>query len=181
MNRKPTLDEILKLFDMQPLPVEGGFFTQTYLANGIIPHSALPERYADDKPFGTAILYLLTADRDCFSAIHRLPTDELFHFYLGDPVEMLQLFPDGSSSRIVLGSDILAGQRIQYAAPRGVWQGSRLIPGGEYALLGTTMAPGFTDEDYFGADRDELIAQYPEHAGMIRALTRPEDPRRRMV
>jgi uncharacterized protein len=181
MSRKPSLDEILDLFDMQPLPVEGGFFTRTYLANEIIPHDALPDRYPDEKHFGTAILYLLTADPDCFSAIHRLPTDEIFHFYLGDPVEMLQLFPDGSSCRIVLGSDILTGQRIQHAAPRGVWQGSRLIPGGEYALLGTTMAPGFTDNDYFGGDRDELIMKYPNEAEMIRALTRPEDPRRRLV
>lgn len=181
MDRKITLEKIMEHFNMQPLPVEGGFFTRNYLSPEVIPHSALPDRYTGDKPFGTAILYLLTPDPDCFSALHVLPTDEIYHFYMGDPVEMLHLHPDGSSERVIMGQDILSGQHIQYTARRGVWQGSRLIPGGDFALLGTTMAPGFTDGDYLGGDRDELAARYPEHEELICALTRPDDPRRRMA
>src|SRR5581483_11176343 len=94
----------------------------------------------------TAIYYLLTPDT--VSAMHRLATDEIFHFYLGDPVEMLQLRPDGSHRVAILGPDLDAGQRPQIVVPRGVWQGARLVPGGRFALLGTTVAPGFDYADY---------------------------------
>jgi uncharacterized protein len=107
-----------------------------------------------------------------FSAFHRLPTDEVYHFYLGDPLEMTLLFPDGSSQQVILGQDLLGGQRIQFAVPRSVWQGSRLLPGGRFALVGTTMAPGFTNPDYEHGDRTILLAQYPDQREHILALTR---------
>ena len=167
-----TVQQLIELLKLAPLPVEGGLFRQTYCAEETIPHSALPARYHGDKPFATAIYYLLTSDPDSFSALHRLPTDEMYHFYLGDPVELLLLFPDGGSRRIVLGQDILQGQQVQFVVPDGVWQGSRLIAGGRFALLGTTMAPGFDPTDYVGGKRSELVTRYPDHADLIRALTR---------
>ena len=175
-----TLEQLIEYFGLVPLPVEGGDFTQTYKSAESINQACLPDRYPEDKPFGTAMIYLLTDDPDSFSAMHRLPTDEIWHFYMGDPFEMLQLFPDGKSKRVIMGHDLLNGQRIQYAAPRGVWQGSHLLPGGSWALLGTTMAPGFTNEDYFGGDRDKLIAQYPDRAELIKQLTRPHELHHRM-
>lgn len=172
----PTIQQLIEHFGLEPLPVEGGLYRQTYKSSESIPHSALPPRYKGDKPVGVAILYLYTPDPDAFSALHWLPTDEIYHFYLGDPVEMLQLYPDGSAERIILGHNILAGHQVQYVAPKGVWMGSRLIPGGQWALAGTTMAPGFTSDDYRGGDREELIQQYPSQADLIRALTRPGEP-----
>jgi uncharacterized protein len=172
----PTIEELLKLYNFEPLPVEGGIFKQTYQATEHIPHSALPERYSHSKPFGTAILYLYTAETNSFSAMHLLPTDEIYHFYLGDPVEMLQLYPDGHSERVILGQDVLNGQKVQYVAPRGVWMGSHLLPGGTFALIGTTMAPGFTNDDYLGGERHALIQQFPNEAGLITRLTRPDEP-----
>lgn len=145
---------------------------QTYQASEVIPHVALPKRYQRDKRFGTAILYLLTSEPDSFSALHKLPTDEVYHFYLGDPLEILLLYPDYSSQKIILGQDVLAGQRVQFVVPRGVWQGSYLLPGGEFALLGTTMAPGFDPTDYLPAKRQELLAAYPQEESLIRKLTR---------
>ena len=174
-----TVEDLLKLYQFEPLPVEGGFFQQTYRARETIPHAALPDRYAHDKPLGTAILYLVTDDPDSFSALHKLPTDEIYHFYLGDPIEMLQLYPDGHSERIILGQDVSNGQRVQYVAPRGVWMGSHLLPGGKFALIGTTMAPGFTDDDYVGGEREALIQQYPQEAELITRLTRPHEPLQR--
>ncbi len=105
--------------------------------------------------------------------MHRLPTDELFHFYLGDPVEHLHLFPNGTGRVVRIGPDLLAGERPQVLAPRGVWQGARLAPGGShgYALLGTTVAPGFDFADYEGGRREELIASYPAFRELIEALT----------
>ena len=125
------------------------------------------------KPRSTAILYLLSADDpDSFSALHRLPTDEVYHFYLGDPVELLLLRQDGESEIVTLGHDILNGQHVQFAVPAGAWQGARVVPGGEFALMGTTMAPGFTDTDYVPGDRDTLLERFPDRAELISLLTR---------
>ena len=104
--------------------------------------------------------------------MHRLPTDEVYHFYLGDPVEQLLLHGDGRVEVVHLGADLAAGNCVQHVAPRDTWQGTRLVPGGRWALLGTTMAPGFEAGDYEAGDREALIGAYPQAASRIRALTR---------
>jgi predicted cupin superfamily sugar epimerase len=166
---KLTAAEIQTLLKLVPHPIEGGYFVQTYRGRHEIPRDALPSGYSGARSIGTAIYYLLTPDT--FSALHRLPGDEIFHLYLGDPVEMLQLKPDGGEL-IVLGQDIAAGMRPQHVVPGGAWQGSRLIPGGEYALLGTTMSPGFDYSDYETGSRDQLTSLYPEYSALIACLTR---------
>jgi predicted cupin superfamily sugar epimerase len=167
---------LIELLGLEPLPVEGGLFRQTYRSDDLLAPAGLPPRYPAAKPAGTAILVMFTDDPDSFSAVHRLPTDEIYHFYLGDPIEMLQLYPDGRSARVILGQDVLGGQRVQYVAPRDVWMASRLAPGGRWALFGTTMAPGFTGGDYVGGEAEALIRQYPHEADLIRRLTRPAAP-----
>jgi uncharacterized protein len=168
----PTAREIIDALGLQPHPIEGGFFRETYRSEGVIPSASLPGMYQakGDRSYGTAIYYLLTAET--FSEMHRLPTEEVFHFYAGSPMRMLQLFPDGTGREVIIGPDVLAGQQPQVVVPPGVWQGSRLEPGGEFILLGATMAPGFDYADYEQGRRGELMAQYPEHAEAIRILTR---------
>jgi len=168
----PTVEEIIQALHLEPLPEEGGLFRQTYRAEESIPREALPARYPSARRFSAAIYYLLTDDPDSFSALHKLPTDEIYHFYSGDPVELLLLHPAGRGERVMLGPDFLHGQQVQFVVPRGVWQGSRLLPGGRYALMGTTMAPGYDDSDYTGGRRAELAAQYPPWAEWIEKLTR---------
>jgi uncharacterized protein len=148
-----TAEQVQKLLKLQPLPVEGGYFAETYRSKA-----------------STAIYYMLTPDS--FSAMHRLPGDEMYHFDLGDPVEMLLLKPDGSGHAVLLGQDISAGMRLQHTVVGGTWQGSRLAPGGKFALLGTTMAPGFDPADYEAGKRQELSAAYPSYAPLIAFLTR---------
>lgn len=167
------VQQIIHALHLQPLAMEGGLYRETYRSDETIPAQMLPERYArEPKPFGTAIFYLLTNHPDSFSALHRLPTDETYHFYLGDPLEMTLLYPDGSSAQIVLGQDVLNGQQVQFTAPRGVWQGSRVAPGGQFALVGTTMAPGFTPSDFEPGHRAALLEAYPSERERILALTR---------
>lgn len=168
-----TAEELIHHFGLNPLPVEGGLYRQSWRSHEQLANSALPDRYIGEKPFGTAILMLLTDEPDSFSAIHKLPTDEVYHFYLGDPIEMLQLHGDGHSEQVILGQDIFHGQQIQYIARRDIWQGFRLLPGGSWALIGTTMAPGFTVTDFTLGERGELLHLYPQSAELIRALTRP--------
>jgi predicted cupin superfamily sugar epimerase len=163
MPGEPNLSQKLKeLYGLTRLPVEGGYFAQTYRST----------ESSAGRPLGSAIFYLLDTDPDCFSALHRLPTDEIYHFYLGDPVETLLLYPDGRTERVILGPDVFAGQRVQFVAPADVWQGSHLCEGGRCALLGTTMAPGYIDSDYTGGERADLVSQYPDEAALIRRLTR---------
>jgi predicted cupin superfamily sugar epimerase len=164
-----TAEQIRELLRMRPHPIEGGYFAETYRGVPVVPRSGLPG-YPGDRAISTAIYYLLTPDT--FSAMHRVRGDEMFHFYLGDAVEMLQLKADGSGEVIVLGQDIAAGMRLQHIVPGGVWQGLRVRAGGKFALLGTTMAPGFEYEDYETGERQGLIARFAAYSQMIVSLTR---------
>jgi predicted cupin superfamily sugar epimerase len=165
----PSAKELIEFLKLVPHPKEGGFFRETYRSAESIEGGGLPARYSSARAHGTAIYYLLTPGT--FSALHRLASDEIFHFYLGDPVRMLQLTAGGTGRTIVLGPDLLADQQVQVAVPRGVWQGSILEPGGRFALLGCTVAPGFDYADYEGAKRRELLDRYPEFASLITRLT----------
>lgn len=170
--KSPTAAELIEYLRLEPLRFEGGHFRQTYVAQESIPAEALPKRYGAPRFFGTAIYYLLTSDPDSFSELHRLKTDEIYHFYLGDPVEVLLLRGGGRSERIVLGANLFKGEHVQFVVPRDTWQGSRLIKGGSFALMGTTMAPGFDLADWTEGKRDELLREYPQHGQLIRSLTR---------
>jgi hypothetical protein len=164
-----TALEIAELLGLEPHP-EGGFYREIYRSDESLPADALPHRYEGQRCASTAIYYLLTPDT--FSALHRLAGDEVFHFYLGGPVTMLLLHPDGSSETRQLGTDLVAGQRPVSTVPRQSWFGLFLNEGGEYALLGTTVAPGLEFEDFELADRAELVERYPDRADIIRRLTR---------
>ncbi|MEV5980767.1 cupin domain-containing protein [Streptomyces sp. NPDC052114] len=159
-----TAEEIAARHGLRPLPVEGGLFRRTW--------AGPPD--AAGRPAGTAIVVLLTTAPGDFSALHRLPVDEVWHFYEGDPLELLLLAPEGSDRTAVLGP----GGQVQLVVPAGTWMGARAVAGGRYgwALFGTTMAPGFLPEDYEGGDPEALSARYPGRAGLIRELCRAGEP-----
>jgi len=159
-----TADQIRQMLRLEPHPVEGGWYRRTYTSDVSV---ALLRGV---RPYSTTIYYLL--EQGAFSEMHVLASDEIVHFYLGDPVEMLQLLPDGGSALYTLGPDLQAGQHVQFVVPAGVWQGTRLIEGGKVALLGCTVTPGFDFADYRNAPADQLIAQWPQEAERIRKLTR---------
>ena len=163
-------DKLKALLNLTPLSIEGGHFSETYRSVEVIPQESLPVRYSGARAFGTCIYYLL--EPGTFSEIHRVASDEIFHFYLGDPVEMLQLWPGGSGKRVLIGTDIERGMAPQVVVPHGVWQGARLAAGGKFALLGCTVSPGFEYADYERGSRQQLCEVYPAYRDMIRALTR---------
>ena len=165
-----TAEQIIKFFRMQPLRQEGGFYVETYRSAERIKKAALPERFPGDRNIGSVILYLLTAKT--ISLLHRLKSDEMFHFYFGDPVTMLQLHPDGKSEIITLGHNVLKEQKVQVIVPGGVWQGAFVQPGGKFALLGCSVAPGFEEEDFEIGERHSLLAKYPDLREFILKLTR---------
>jgi len=165
----PSAKQILELLKLRPLRLEGGYFVETYRSKFALAQRSLPSGYRGKRPLSTAIYYMLTPDT--FSALHRLKGDEIYHFYLGDPAEMLVLKPDGTGETVVIGQGILSGMRLQLMVPAGAWQGSRLAPGGKFALMGTTMSPGFDPADFEEGERDELSARYPQYAELIASLT----------
>jgi predicted cupin superfamily sugar epimerase len=164
--------EIIKVLNLQSHPIEGGFFRETYRSAATVPDEHLPPGYRGRGPrsLGTAIYYLLTSET--FSEMHRLPTEEVFHVYLGGPARMLRIDPDGTRREIVLGSDVLGGHSPQVVVPPDVWQGTMLEPGVDFILLGATMAPGFDYADYEQGRRADLVARYPHAAELIEKLTR---------
>lgn len=173
-----TADEVKEVLGLQPHPREGGWFVRVYEADEIVSAEAFSDdRYDGPRRTGTAIYYLLQPHT--FSEMHMLASDEIFHHYAGDAVEMLQLHAGGSSRHAVIGTDLRSGERPQMVVPRGVWQGSRLLPSAQeksnaygWALLGCTVSPGFEFADYKSALRAELIVRWPAEAEMITALTR---------
>ena len=162
-------DQLIRLLNLQKHPEEGGYFRETYRSPAAVAAENLPPGYTGARALGTAIYYLITPSS--FSALHRLPGDEIFHHYLGDALEMLMLHKDGRGEVVRIGKDLAAGQSPQVVVPGGTWQGSRLVAGGAFALLGCTMAPGFDYADYRHGRRDELMKQFPSHAEQIRLLT----------
>ncbi len=160
-------EEIIEILGLKPLHPEGGYYRESYRSPSCIP--ARDGESAPQRSLATAIYYLLTPHY--FSALHRLASDETYHFYLGDPVQMLLLHPDGSGREAILGHDLQNGQMVQLTIPAGAWQGAALRPGGRYALLGTTVSPGFDARDFCLADR-ALADKFPGFAEQIHRLTR---------
>jgi predicted cupin superfamily sugar epimerase len=157
-----TADQIIQSLNLKPHP-EGGYYRETYRGPSCIPGSK-PQRF-----FSTAIYYLLVPDS--VSKMHRLASDEMFHFYLGDPVTWVLLRPEGDAQKIVLGQGLEQGQQVQVVIPAGTWFGAYLNEGGSFALMGTTVAPGFEFEDFVLGGREELLALFPKAAEEIRRLT----------
>ena len=166
-----TADEVKRLLGLVPHPREGGWYVRTYEAGEVVGAECFADgRYGGGRRTGTAIYYLLEVGT--FSEMHRLRSDEVFHFYMGDAVEMLQLYPGGRGERVVIGTDLAAGQRPQVVVEKNIWQGSRLVRGGSWALLGCSVSPGFEFEDYEAGVREELCVGWPRWTEMIEGLTR---------
>ena len=165
------IQDIIAKLGLSPLSGEGGMFRRTYLSGQVIKKEALSTPYPEDKPAGSAIMYMVTPN--CYSRLHRLPTDEVYHFYLGSPVQLLLIPPEAEPFTVTLGQDIMAGMQVQYTVPAGYWQGSRLADGGDWALLGTTMAPAYSDTDYEDAPAEELMTAHPAFSEEIHRLTVP--------
>lgn len=160
-----TAAEIIALLQLAPLPDEGGFFRQTYVSARAL---------SGGRAAGTAIYFLITPGG--FSALHALRTEEVWHFYAGDPVEHLILDPlSHTGAKTLLGPDLWRGQRPQLVVPAGAWQGARLAdgPGAHgWALLGCTMSPGWDAAEFTLGERAALLARFPDWATDILALTR---------
>ena len=164
-------EQIIEKLDLKPLPGEGGFYRETYRSEKVdAPATIFGINSTESRVISTAIYYLVTAES--FSALHRIESDEVFHFYSGDPVEMIQIDHNGKLTRHMLGSDIFNGESPQVVVRKGTWQGLKLKNGGAWALMGTTVSPGFEFQDFELGDRDKLTKRCPQHKKEIENYTR---------
>lgn len=160
--------DVIKRLDLKPLPEEGGFYKELYQSEGFIPSEALAN-HSSKRSYVSLIYYLITPTS--FSALHKVKSDEMFHFYLGDPVEMVQINQNGDLKKTIIGSNI-NDKHIPYAVvPRDIWQGTKLVEGGKWALLGCSVSPGFHYDDFDILDRKDLIEKFPQHRSIITAFT----------
>lgn len=157
-----TAEEIIRQLGLKPHP-EGGYYRETYRSPSPIPASNLRRVYS------TAIYYLLVPG--AVSKLHRLAADEVFHFYLGDPVTWVLLGPDGKVGKVTLGTNLTKGYQLQMVVPTGTWFGGFLNEGGKFALMGTTVAPGFEFEDFEIGNRETLLKAFPRAEKEIFDLT----------
>jgi len=146
---------------------EGGWYRETYRSGGTVAANLLPERFAGDRAFCTAIYFLL--ERGDVSALHRIKSDELWHFYAGAALTVHVITPQGEYYPLKLGSDLAAGESFQAIVPAGCWFGA--ASEGAYSLVGCTVAPGFDFADFEMGSRENLLRRFPAHVGIIRRLT----------
>lgn len=156
---------------LEPHP-EGGYFRETYRATGLIPGQSLPPNFAGgDRPYGTAIYFLLKSGQ--FSALHRIQADEVWHFYAGSGLTVVVISPEGEISNLHLGADLSQGQQFQAWVAAGAWFGAYVNEPDRYSLVGCTVSPGFDFRDFEIGERDTLLAQFPQHRDRIIPLTHP--------
>ena len=142
-----------------------GFVAETYRSALKVPAGALPGAYGSDRPVGSALCFLVTPDAHI--VMHRIRSDQQYHHYLGDPLEVLMLLPDGTGRVATVGADLASGMRPQLFIPGQTFHMGRLRSGGSFALLGSTEWPGVEPPDVEEGDREALIAAFPDFAKAI--------------
>ena len=164
-----TIETLIETLNLKAHP-EGGWYAETYRSTEITKQEALPARFKGDRNFGTAIYFLLPSG--AFSAFHRIQSDECWHFYEGQALNIYVLSQDGTLEIIKLGNNLSKGEVFQAVVPAGCWFASKPATDYGYALVGCTVAPGFDFADFELANADVLSNQYPRHETLIRLLCR---------
>ncbi|WP_053333960.1 cupin domain-containing protein [Gemmatimonas phototrophica] len=152
---------LLRQYRFLRLPLEGTLYRETWRT---------ADTLASGSPVGTAMIGLFADSLGSVSRFHRLTHDEVWHAYAGDPFVLYLLHNDGSTSEVLMGTDPLAGQAVQCVVPAGTWQAGALQPGGDYALYGCTMAPGFSPGCFEAGPVHELTSRYPSATEIIARL-----------
>jgi uncharacterized protein len=167
MSGDMTADEIRSLLKLEP-NATCGFVRVTFLSNEKIAAGGLPAPFADGRPLGSALYFLVTADAPV--RLHRIRNDQLYHYYLGDPLELFLLHADGSNERVIVGPDLRAGQRVQLLIPGNTFHTARLLGQGRWFLGASTEWPGVVPADVEIGKLDELAGKYPAVASELRAI-----------
>lgn len=152
------IETFINQFQLQPHP-EGGYFRETYRDSGVIPQEALGKEFSGARNYSTAIYFLLPEGQK--SKLHRIKSDEVWHFYLGGPLTLIQISPAGEIQKITLGQNIKSGELLQHVVPKGFWFGATPNKGSAYSFVGCTVAPGFDFADFEMGEKEMLLKMFP--------------------
>jgi predicted cupin superfamily sugar epimerase len=159
----------IRHLDLLPHP-EGGYYKETYRSSINVDGNILSPHMVGVRQLATAIYFLL--EENNFSAFHRIRSDETWHFYSGDPLEVIELLDSGEVRKTVVGSNPDRAQFVQYTVKAGTWFGSRVLQGGNFSLVGCTVYPGFDFIDFEMGTRSGLMQRFPHQKEIIEQLTR---------
>lgn len=148
---------------------EGGYYKETYRSEGMISSNALDSQFDGDRHYSTAIYFLLPSGAK--SKLHKIKSDEIWHFYMGSPLNIVQIHPDGQVEDVMLGQNIDQGSRVQHVVPAGCWFGAYPYVDDSFSFVGCTVAPGFDFEDFEMGDRSMLVQEFPHAKAIIEKLT----------
>ncbi|MFH0735742.1 MAG: cupin domain-containing protein [bacterium] len=160
--------EWIEKLDLTPHP-EGGYFKEVYRSNEIINIQGLPQRYGGERNFGTSIYFMLKSGQKSY--LHKLQSDETWHFYYGCSIKIYIITPDGKLRKIMLGNNIFNREVLQFTIPKNSWFGAKPKESDSYSLIGCSVYPGFDFADFELGDRSELLKLYPQHENIIKKLT----------
>ncbi len=170
MHEGLTADDVRKTLDLTP-NATCGYVRLTYVANVEIAQGGLPAPFAAKRPMGSGLYFMVTPDQPV--KLHRIKNDQFYHYYLGDPLEVLVL--RGEGERIVMGPDLLAGQHVQFLIPGNTFHTARVIGTRQWFLGGSTEWPGVLPEDVELGKAEELAAKFPKVAADIRSFVLPQN------
>ena len=164
-----NVHELIQKLKLETHP-EGGYFKELYRSVETINKDALPERYSGDRCFSTSIYYLLRGNQK--STLHRLKSDEIWHFYLGSQLRLYMIDSSGIFESVVLGQNIFDGETPQFVIPKGIWFGAHPMStdGNDFSLVGCTVAPGFDFKDFEMGNKEDLLKEFPHHKEVIEFL-----------
>lgn len=161
--------EIIQKLGLAPHP-EGGYFKETYRSKGTIKNDSLETVYKGIRNYSTCIYFLLTSND--ISAFHRINQDEIWHFYNGSPISLHTISEEGKHSEHLIGRDFSKGEVPQLVVPGGHWFAAEIVEKDSYALVGCTVSPGFSFDDFELPERDELLSRFPQHRNLISKFTK---------
>ncbi|MCA0431151.1 MAG: cupin domain-containing protein [Bacteroidetes bacterium] len=160
-----TVEFLVNRFNLLPHP-EGGFYKETYRNE----NKELFTNFNGKRNLSTAIYFLI--EQNNFSAFHKIKSDEMWHFYYGDALEVIEINEIGELKHTVIGNQIQKGETFQYNVKANTWFASRVYKNGTFSFVGCTVAPGFDFLDFELASASDLILNYPQHKQVIMQLTR---------
>ena len=167
MTGELTAEEIRSLLNLEPNATCGSTRV-SFVSQQLIAAGGLPAPFADGRPLGSALYFLVTPDSPV--RLHRICNEQLYHYYLGDPLEVFMLHADGRSERAIVGPDIRGGERLQLRIPGNTFHTGRVIGHRNWFLGGSTEWPGVVPADVEIGNIDELAGNYPAVAAELRAI-----------
>ncbi len=160
-----TVQSIIENLNMLTHP-EGGYFAEHYRSS----ESFSPAGFDGQRSYATSIYFLL--EKGQFSAMHKIKSDEIWHFYLGEPLEIIEIEPNGNLIKTKLGQNFNNGEVLSYVVKAENWFGSRPLDGSEFSLVGCTVSPGFNFSDFEMPTKAYFLDIFPQHKTLLEEMCR---------